>query len=388
MSQQAHRFDVRPSRASWRTWIGFAGAAARRSSLALVGASFGAVALLNIASQIGTSFNVPDPDQRPLGDIPGFLIVVGCQCVCLVVAIVAGDEAVDRGGRRRRSYVTSVVLACLAGAFALFLIRAPVDGVVFPYTRIEVLLYRLQNIAIAFTDELIICGLCTFVYVNLRAARQAGMRRHAAEIARLDASRHAQQSRLQAMQARVEPQFLFNTLTHVRALYETDAVVGGKMLDDLIAYFRAALPSLRDSSSTVGKEAALARAYLDIVRGRPGDRLAFATAVPAAHLAVRMPPMMLLPLIDHALARVPEASRDGRTITLETGIDRGKLLLSIADSGAGFEPVAQAATLDAIRERLHALYGNAASLTLERDSDRGSRAVLEIPHEPIDRGHR
>lgn len=388
MSRQAHRFDVRPSRASWLIWIGFVGAAARRGSLALVGASLGAVALLNIASQIGTTFNVPDPDARPLHDIPGLLMVVGCQCVCLVVAVVAGDEAVERGGRRRRSYVTSVVLACLAGAFALFLIRAPVGGDVFPYTRVEVLLYRLQNIAIAFIDELIICGLCTFVYVNLRAARQAGMRRHAAEIARLDASRHAQQSRLQAMQARVEPQFLFNTLAHVRTLYETDAFAGGKMLDDLIAYFRAALPSLRDSSSTVGKEAALARAYLDIVRARLGDRLAFVAAVPAAHLAVRMPPMMLLPLIDHALAGVPAASHDGRTITLETAVGDGRLLLSIADSGAGFEPVAHAATLDAIRERLHALYGSAASLRLERHADRGARAVLEIPHEPIDRGHR
>ena len=160
------------------------------------------------------------------------------------------------------------------------------------------------------------------------------------------------------------------------------------MLDDLIAYFRAALPSLRDSSSTVGKEAALARAYLDIVRARPGDRLAFVAAVPAAHLAVRMPPMMLLPLIDHALAGVPAASRDDRTITLETAVGDGRLLLSIADSGAGFEPVAHAATLDAIRERLHALYGSAASLRLERHADRGARAVLEIPHEPIDRGHR
>ena len=82
------------------------------------------------------------------------------------------------------------------------------------------------------------------------------------------------------MQARVEPQFLFNTLAQVRQLYDSDAPLAGKMLDDLIAYLRAALPHLRESSSTLGKEAALARAYLDIVRVRLGERLAFDIVIP------------------------------------------------------------------------------------------------------------
>jgi sensor histidine kinase YesM len=73
------------------------------------------------------------------------------------------------------------------------------------------------------------------------------------------------------------------------------------MLDDLIAYLRAALPHLRESTSTLGREIDLARAYLNIIQVRMGERLAFDIDVPSSARDARMPPMMLLPLIDHAL---------------------------------------------------------------------------------------
>jgi sensor histidine kinase YesM len=103
----------------------------------------------------------------------------------------------------------------------------------------------------------------------------AADRMRAAELARTLSRRRTLESRLQAMQARVEPQFLFNTLAQVRELYERDAVVAGRVLDDLISYLRAALPHLRESSSTLGQEIALARAYLDIMQVRLGERLEF-----------------------------------------------------------------------------------------------------------------
>ena len=84
------------------------------------------------------------------------------------------------------------------------------------------------------------------------------------------------------MQARVEPQFLFNTLAQVERLYEPMPTLAGRMLDDLIAYLRAAMPAMRGTSSTVAQEIELARAYLDIVRMRLGDRLRVSIDVPPA----------------------------------------------------------------------------------------------------------
>ena len=74
---------------------------------------------------------------------------------------------------------------------------------------------------------------------------------HAAELSRIAAERESIEADLQAMQARVEPKFLFNTLTHVKQAYAQGGTQGAGLLDALIAYLRAAMPKMRDTSSTV-----------------------------------------------------------------------------------------------------------------------------------------
>ncbi len=137
-----------------------------------------------------------------------------------------------------------------------------------------------------------------------RRAALARARMHGAEMERIAAEKRSVESDLQAMQARVEPQFLFNTLAQVKQLYERDAPVGERMIDELIAYLRAAMPKMRDTSSTVGQEVELARAYLAIVKVRLGERLTYEIESSTAVAETRMPPMMLLPLLDYALAAV------------------------------------------------------------------------------------
>ena len=119
-------------------------------------------------------------------------------------------------------------------------------------------------------------------------------------------TRDVLESRLAAMQAQVEPQFLFNTLAQVERLYEIDPARAARMLDDLIAYLRAAMPLMRDTSSTVKQEIDLARAYLDIVRIRLGDRLAFAIEVPSdggsRRHARQQLPAETTPLVDQVVS--------------------------------------------------------------------------------------
>ena len=92
------------------------------------------------------------------------------------------------------------------------------------------------------------------------------------------------------MQARVEPQFLFSTLAQVQNLYEANAATGERMLDELIAYLRAATPRMRDTSSTLAQEIELARAYLAILKVRLGDRLEYAIDIAEDSHGARMPP--------------------------------------------------------------------------------------------------
>ena len=95
------------------------------------------------------------------------------------------------------------------------------------------------------------------------------------------------EARLQMLQAQIEPHFLFNTLAHVKRLYRIDPAAGGAMLDNLMHYLAVALPRMRDADSTLGREAALAEAYLNIQQIRMGGRLAFALDVPACCTGAR-----------------------------------------------------------------------------------------------------
>ncbi len=204
---------------------------------------------------------------------------------------------------------------------------------------------------------------------------------HAAELERTRTAKRTLESRLQAMQARVEPQFLFNTLAQVHDLYRADRAQGERMLDELIAYLRAAMPKMRDTSSTVGQELELVRAYLGIVRLRLGKQLAFEIDAAEQRIAdARMPPMMLLPLVDHAIARhgasVPQATE---SMHIRAAVVDDRIRLAIADSGVGFLPESEGQAIADIRERLAALYGDAAQLELRRVDATVSTAVLEIP---------
>ena len=368
-------------------WGGFIRAVARRLTWKAVAIAALAMWLLNEVKTIGALFNAPlGPVVEPHGFAWSVAVIYVCQAGFTLVAVLAADEAVERGARRGRAYLVAVIGGGISAAVAQYFVRWLFDWRVM--TTDDEFLLRIMQPAYMFFDQIVLASLATFVYVNLRTSRRAATRRQAAEIARLEARRRTLESKLQAMQARVEPQFLFNTLAQVRHLYESDAGKAGKMLDDLIAYLRAALPYLRESSSTVGKEGALASAYLDIVRIRLGERLSFDITIPAALADARMPPMMLLPLIDHALVYGFEKSQSDGTVRIDCRVGDGKLRLTITDSGAGFLPGGNEADLQSIRERLDALYGSDAQFRSERLDALGTRAILEIPYETADRSHR
>ena len=153
------------------------------------------------------------------------------------------------------------------------------------------------------------------------------------------------------------------------------------MLDELIAYLRAAMPLMRDTSSTLAQELELVRAYLAIVKVRLGDRLDYACVAPAAGSEIRMPPMMLLPLVDHAIAHGIERSRDDGRLRVDIETSGMHVRLSIVDSGAGFLPEAGDEPIAEIRSRLSVLYGGRATLMLRRRETNASEAVLDFPLE-------
>jgi len=327
-------------------------------------------------------------ERVPLpGLVATFLLQEQIHAFALMAAVVIADRFVDAGVPMRRVYLTAAIggstLGVALSSPVFWLWRQSVAATAWPpsFTWLQGSAVYVYQPVFDLTHWLLIGGAAVFLYADRRAARRTEARLHASQLDRIRRSKVALESRLQAMQARVEPQFLFNTLAQVERLFEIDAPIAARMLDDLIAYLRAAMPLMRDTSSTVAQEVELVRAYLDIVRLRLGDRLRVSIDVPPDVGGARMPPMMLLPLIDHTVVRGLGPASQGGAVRIAAHVAGGRLRLSIVDSGAAIVPDADATGLDAIRQRLDALYAGDASLVLHRDGDHANEAVLDLPLE-------
>lgn len=346
----------------------------RRMTRAEVSAAFlfgCAYFLFNVVTQVSVIRDARSSTMLLIGDFVGLQLTAFALLLCILVA----DQVTGRDPRRRTAYALAVVAS---GALTI-----PITSIVWATMTVfeETRHLYLAATLYGFAAWLIIGGVATFVYIERRRTRVAQARMRAAAIDRAHTAKRMLEARLQAMQARVEPQFLFNTLAQVRLFYRSDAVLAERMLSELIAYLRAAMPKMRDTSSTLAQELELARAYLAIVRVRLGDRFSFDIEEPADIADARMPPMMLLPLIDHAIVHGLEPSSTPGSIRIRAEASKGRLQLGIFDSGTRFARETPGDdALASIRERLAALYGDDASLAL-REVSNGTEALLELPYE-------
>ena len=198
-------------------------------------------------------------------------------------------------------------------------------------------------------------------------------------------ARQLAEARLMVMRAQVEPHFLFNTLAHVQALQEIDPPQAGHMLERLIAYLRAAMPAMRETTSTLGREVEVVTAYLDLLKIRMGDRLNYTISVPPELNSISLPPTMIATLVENAVKHGLEPKREGGTIAIQVRQVGEQIEVLIADNGLGLGGADTGGTgvgLANTRERLKMLYGDTGELVVEPNAPTGVRALLRVPKEP------
>ena len=231
-------------------------------------------------------------------------------------------------------------------------------------------------------DSLLICAFVTAGYRYRRRASLRLARLRARELERAQITRRMLESRLQAMQACIEPQFLFDTLGEVERLHATDAKTAARLVDELIIYLRAALPHLRESSSTVAKESELAHAWLNIRRLRDGQGPKFTIDVRGGVERATMPPMLVLPLVDYALGTPADSDC---SLVLKARIVQSRLRFEIATRGCVRQSSPDAdAKLAGLRERLGTLYGDDGTLAISHDEPGSLVLTLDLPYECAD----
>jgi sensor histidine kinase YesM len=273
-------------------------------------------------------------------------------------------------------------LACAAAIGALIgvVLVVLVKGYSLAYIH-ERLMFFGYNLLAAFFNGLLIS---LIFYVKFKETRAAAAL-HKSEAERHLLSKQAIEAELKLMQAQVEPHFLFNTLASVQFLTETNPKGASQLLGHLIDYLRAALPQLRASSTTLGKEADLAEAYLNILQTRIGARLAFTIDIPPELRSHPFPPNLLISLVENAIKHGVEPAAAGGTITLSAWRDGESVVVTVADTGRGLAEASLSAGegvgLSNVRERLAALYGPRGRFTLEALTPHGARATLALPYE-------
>ncbi len=205
--------------------------------------------------------------------------------------------------------------------------------------------------------------------------------------------RQVVEARMAAMQAQVEPHFLFNTLASIDHLIETDPARASVMQKNLIALLRASMPSMREANAQgtrdLGRELAVIRPYLEILKVRMEERLATEIDVPDGLLSAEFPPMMIQTLVENAIKHGLEPKPEGGSLKVKAEIVHGKLQMTVADTGLGFGKAATAGTgvgLANIRERLQMLYGTKASLTVAENQPSGTVVTVTVPYKSIEQG--
>ncbi len=201
------------------------------------------------------------------------------------------------------------------------------------------------------------------------------------ELERSEFQRTSLDSRLRFLQAQVEPHFLFNTLANIRELVDAGSPQASSVLGSLIAYLRAAVPRLHETTATLGQELELVRAYLEVMHMRMPDRLQFTLEADEATKALHCPPMTLLTLVENAIRHGIDPSEEGGRIEIRVHTGAGRCHVEVLDTGVGFGKVegSLGTGLTNLRERLQLAFDGDAQMILSSLEPHGVRAKLDFP---------
>jgi two-component system sensor histidine kinase AlgZ len=195
-----------------------------------------------------------------------------------------------------------------------------------------------------------------------------------------EARRVAAEAQLASIESRVQPHFLFNTLNSIAALVHDDPAGAERMTGQLASLLRSALDSTATPLVMLDEELRVVRAYLDIERVRFGDRLRYDVELGEGTKAAMVPRMALQTLVENSVKYAVSPRREGGSIHLTAAAGDGRVHVTVADDGPGFNAAQRPAGhgLALLEARLAMLFGDRA--TMRVDSRAGHTAVsLDVP---------
>jgi len=194
-------------------------------------------------------------------------------------------------------------------------------------------------------------------------------------------------ARFAALQAQINPHFLFNTLNTIAVLVrDNDRQAAVRIVEQLSEVLRSTLSSHRANEVTLGEEIELARQYVAIEQARFSDRLRPEFRIDESLLSAAVPSFALQHLVEnairHGIAKEPNAGQ----LIIAASLVGEMLEISVTDDGVGIDPEAPIPPghgIENTRERLRVLYGDKASLEVARRREGGTIAILRLPYRAL-----
>lgn len=277
-----------------------------------------------------------------------------------------------QGGWRVVAYYTVVATCGVIGGFVigLQLLNRPMPG----------FFGNPRNVLAILFNSLIISSIIAAIFF---AREREAKARAALDAERLRAERVERQAalaNLRALQAQIEPHFLFNTLANVASLVDSDPERAKRMLESFNRFLRASLAATRTDTTTLGADAELIAAYLDVLQVRMGRRLEYRIDVPPELAAFALPPMLVQPVVENAIRHGLEPKVEGGEVVFTARREGGRVKIEVADTGVGFAASTRGGLgLSNLRDRLRLLYGERASLAIADNQPSGTRVSIAIP---------
>jgi signal transduction histidine kinase len=221
--------------------------------------------------------------------------------------------------------------------------------------------------------------------------------RYARDLNEREIRRLATQAELRALRAQINPHFLFNALTTIGYLIQTTPELALQTLMRLTALLRGVLRRLDGPDgefSSLGEEIELIESYLEIERARFEDRLRVTIDVPVSLRSIRIPSLLIQPLVENAIKHGISPQRAGGEVIISAQLARGyadkvlhddRLQIVVRDTGAGASQFVmghgreRGVGLSNVEERIWRHFGERAALRIRSAPGEGTTVVLEVP---------
>lgn len=191
----------------------------------------------------------------------------------------------------------------------------------------------------------------------------------------------ALEAQMQALQARTNPHFFFNSINTVASLIPENPKLAERTLERLAELFRYALDSSKTRVVPLSREVEVIRDYLAIQQARFGDRLRVDVHLDPTAAQLEVPPLLLQPLVENAIVHGTR-DRGGGAVKVDIRRDGSRVLIDITDDGPGpgaSEHRGTQTSVRELRERLKLLYGDGGTFELLPSPSGGCVARLALP---------